>query len=80
MDTSNLYYGDEFDYFEEEELTPEEQLEADKAYIRNLYLEAMGDFYDSPYSFDQELGGAPRPRTPIYVGIKKALENVRGML
>ena len=54
MDTSNLYYGDDFGYvdFDEEELTPEEQAEADKAYNRQLELEAYAEFLDAPNCFD----------------------------
>jgi len=52
MDTSNLYYDDEFDFFEEEELTPEEQAEADKAYYRQQEQEAYAEFLQAPYSFD----------------------------
>jgi hypothetical protein len=52
MDTSNLYYGDDFGYFDEDELTPEEQAEADRAYSRNLELEAYAEFLQSPYCFD----------------------------
>jgi hypothetical protein len=52
MDTSNLYYDDEFDFFEEDELTPEEQAEADKAYYRQQEQEAYAEFLQAPYSFD----------------------------
>lgn len=55
MDTSNLYYGDEFDFEEElfeEELSPEEQVEADKAYYRQQELEAYAEFLDAPFCFD----------------------------
>jgi hypothetical protein len=52
MDTSNLYYGDEFDFFEEEELSPEEQAAEDKAFRRQQEQEAYAEFLQAPYSFD----------------------------
>jgi hypothetical protein len=52
MDTSNLYYGDDFGYFEEEELSPEEQAEADRAYYQQQEQEAYAEFLQSPYAFD----------------------------
>ena len=53
MDTSNLYYGDDFGYFEEEELSPEEQAAADRAYYRQQEQEAYAEFLQSPYCFDE---------------------------
>ena len=52
MDTSNLYYGDDFGYFEEEELSPEEQAKADRAYYKQQEQEAYAEFLMSPYCFD----------------------------
>ena len=54
MDTSNLYYGDDFGYvdFDEEELTPEEQAKADRAYYQQQEQEAYAEFLQSPYCFD----------------------------
>jgi hypothetical protein len=52
MDTSNLYYGDEDNYFEEEELTPEEQAAEDRAFRRQQELEAYAEFLQAPYAFD----------------------------
>ena len=52
MDTSNLYYGDDFGYFEEEELSPEEQAKADRAWRQQQEQEAYAEFLMSPYSFD----------------------------
>jgi hypothetical protein len=39
-------------FFEEEELSPEEQVEADKAYYRQQELEAYAEFLDAPFCFD----------------------------
>jgi hypothetical protein len=54
MDTSNLYYGDEFDFEEEleEELTPEEEAAASWAFIRQMEAEAYAEFLDAPFCFD----------------------------
>jgi hypothetical protein len=52
MDISNLYYGDDFGYFEEEELTPEEQAAEDRAFRRQQEQEAYAEFLQAPYSFD----------------------------
>ena len=54
MDISNLYYGDEFDFEEEleEELSPEEQAKADRAWRQQQEQEAYAEFLMSPYSFD----------------------------
>ncbi len=52
MDTSNLYYGDEDYFFDEEELTPEEQAAEDRAFRRQQELEAYAEFLQAPYSFD----------------------------
>jgi hypothetical protein len=53
MDTSNLYYGDDFGYFEDDEpLTPEEQARADRAYYQQQEQEAYAEFLQSPYAFD----------------------------
>ena len=53
MDTSNLYYGDDFGYFEDDEpLTPEEQARADRAYYQQQEQEAYAEFLQSPYCFD----------------------------
>jgi hypothetical protein len=54
MDTSNLYYGDE-DFsgdWEDEPMTPEEELEAEIAYRKSVELEAYADFLDAPNCFD----------------------------
>jgi hypothetical protein len=51
MDTSNLYYDDEF-FFDEEELTPEEQAAYDKAERKQAEAEAYAEFLQSPYAFD----------------------------
>ncbi len=52
MDTSNLYYGDDFGYFEEEELTPEERKAEDKAWMQQQLQEAYAEFLDAPNCFD----------------------------
>jgi hypothetical protein len=56
MDTSNLYYGDDFGYsdddWDDEPLTPEEQAAADRAYYRQQEQEAYAEFLQAPYSFD----------------------------
>lgn len=52
MDTSNLYYGDEDYYFEEEDLTPEEEAAASWAFIRQMEAEAYAEFLDAPNCFD----------------------------
>jgi hypothetical protein len=56
MDTSNLYYGDEefgdLVDWEDEPMTPEEELEAEIAYRKSVELEAYADFLDAPNCFD----------------------------
>ena len=52
MDTSNLYYDDEFDFFEEEELTPEEQAAQDRADRQQIRDEMIGEMYNARFSFD----------------------------
>ena len=52
MDTSNLYYGDEDDFFEEEALTPEEEAAEYRSFIRQQEQEAYAEFLQAPYSFD----------------------------
>lgn len=39
-------------FFEEDELSPEEQVEADKAFYRQQELEAYAEFLDAPFCFD----------------------------
>ena len=39
-------------FFEEEEISPEEQAKADKAYYRQQELEAYAEFLDAPNCFD----------------------------
>ena len=47
-------WGDisEDNFFEEDELSPEEQVEADKAFYRQQELEAYAEFLDAPFCFD----------------------------
>ena len=39
-------------FFEEDELSPEKQVEADKAFYRQQELEAYAEFLDAPNCFD----------------------------
>ena len=39
-------------FFEEEEISPEEQAAQDRAYYRQQELEAYAEFLQAPYSFD----------------------------
>jgi hypothetical protein len=49
----NEQYADNEDFFfEEEELTPEEQAKADEAQNRQWMIEAYADFLQAPYAFD----------------------------
>lgn len=53
-------WGDisEDNFFEEEPMTPEEELEAEIAYRKSVELEAYADFLDAPNCFDWgSLGG-----------------------
>lgn len=56
MDTSNLYYGDDFGYSEDdwddEPLTPEEQAAQDRADRIQAEQEAYAEFLQAPYAFD----------------------------
>ena len=52
MDTSNLYYGDDFGYFEEEELTPEQEAAEYRAFLQMQEAEAYAEFLDAPNCFD----------------------------
>ena len=45
-------FGWSLDDFWEEELSPEEQVEADKAFYRQQELEAYAEFLDAPFCFD----------------------------
>ena len=47
-------WGDisEDNFFEEDELSPQEQAEADKAFYRQQELEAYAEFLDAPFCFD----------------------------
>ena len=51
MDISNLNYDYENEW-EEEELSPEEQAKADRAYYKQQEQEAYAEFLMSPYCFD----------------------------
>jgi hypothetical protein len=52
MDISNLYYGDDFGWFEEDELCREERKAEDKAWMQQQLQEAHAEFLDSPNCFD----------------------------
>jgi hypothetical protein len=42
----------EYGYWQDEPLTPEEQAEADRSYYRQQEQEAYAEFLMSPYCFD----------------------------
>jgi len=51
--TMNEQYADSLDFFfEEEELTPEEEAAEYRAFIRQQEQEAYAEFLQAPYSFD----------------------------
>ena len=60
MDDMAQDFGWSMDDFWEEELSPEEQAEADEAYYHQQELEAYAEFLDAPNCFDWgSLVGAP---------------------
>jgi hypothetical protein len=56
MDTSNLYYGDDFGYsdddWDDEPLTAEEQAAQDRADRQQAREEIIGEIYNARFSFD----------------------------
>ena len=52
MDDMAQDFGWSMDDFWEEELSPEEQAEADEAYYHQQELEAYAEFLDAPNCFD----------------------------